>query len=247
MVKVASALCSSSGRQLRLFQAPKTTCLGTSKSNHFSKMAGNTYTLKYFNFRVLGEPIRWQFALAGIPFKDQRYARDSSWDEGIKQKTGWGRLPILVINGDTTISQSTSISRYLAKKYGLMPEDLILQTRCDELVDNLQDLRLLWRPWLRESDPVKKLAIEKELKEIHFPFYLPKVENFVKEFGKDGYAVGDKLSWADLYLANFIQIWMECQGEGIMSPYPLLKQNMTKILNIPEIKKWNETRPPSRW
>jgi len=243
MANVASALRSSSGRQVGLFQTPRKSSWAS--INPFSNMAGDTYTLKYFNFRVLGEPIRWQFALAGVPFKDERYARDSSWDQGIKQKTGWGVLPILVINGNTSITQSTAISRYLAKKYGTMPEDLMLQTRCDELVDNLQDFRLVYRVWVRESDPAKKLALQKELKETHFPLFLPKVEKFVKEHGKDGCAVGDKLSWADLYLANFMQLFTDCHGEDIISSYPLLKQNMTKIINIPEIKKWNETRPVS--
>lgn len=55
---------------------------------------------------------------------------------------GWGRLPLLVIGEKTEISQSAAISRHLATKYGLMPTNELHKTRCDELVDNLQDMRL---------------------------------------------------------------------------------------------------------
>jgi len=73
------------------------------------------------------------------------------------------------------------------------------------------------------------------------------VENFIHEFGKNGYAVGDKMTWADLYLANYVQIYLGLFGADlILNPYPLIKGNMEKILNVPEIKKWNETRPESK-
>lgn len=34
------------------------------------------YRLVYFNFKSLGEPIRWIFAYTGIPFEDERIPTD---------------------------------------------------------------------------------------------------------------------------------------------------------------------------
>ncbi|XP_035716342.1 probable glutathione S-transferase 5 isoform X2 [Folsomia candida] len=157
----------------------------------FATMGGDSYTLKYFNFRVLGEPIRWQFALAGVPFTDQRIARDEAWDAEVKY---------------------------------------------------------MWRPYIRESDPVKKKILEKEMVEVNFPFYLPRFEDFIKKMGgKEGYAVGDSLTWADLYLANFIEIWTDNHGKELIASYPLLQQHMKKILDIPQIKEWNAKRPVTKF
>jgi len=96
---------------------------------------------------------------------------------------------------------------------------------------------------VRESDPTKKAVLAKEMVEVNFPFYLPKVEQFVKAHGKDGYAVGNKLTWADLYLANFMQIWTENHGKDLLANCPTLEKHMNKIINIPEIKEWIEKRP----
>jgi glutathione S-transferase len=79
--------------------------------------------------------------------------------------------------------------------------------------------------------------------DVNFPFYLPKVEQFVKTHGENGYAVGDKLTWADLYLANFLEIWTDNHGKELLAQYPSLEKQMSTILNIPAIKQWNEKRP----
>jgi len=205
------------------------------------------YHLKYFNFRILGEPIRWQFALAGVPFNDERLPRDT-WDtEGIKQKVGWGKLPVLQIDGDLEITQSCAISRYLAKEFGLLPESHLHQARADELVDNLQDIRAVYRPFVIEKDPAKKESLGKQMVEVHFSFYLPKLEEFVKKHGSNGFAVGQMLSWADLYLANFLQIWTDNHGKEILAKYPLLEAHLNKITSIPQIDEFNRKRPVTRF
>lgn len=85
------------------------------------------------------------------------------------------------------------------------------------------------------------------MKDIHFPFYLPKLEDFIKNYGEDGYAVGDSLTWADLYLANFMEIWTDNHGKDLIASFPLIAQHMKKILSIPQIKEWNSTRPVSKF
>jgi glutathione S-transferase len=39
------------------------------------------------------------------------------------------------------LTQSAAIGRYLAKKYGLIPDDSFDAARCDEIVNALDDLR----------------------------------------------------------------------------------------------------------
>lgn len=105
-----------------------------------------------------------------------------------------------------------------------------------------------WRPYVRESDPVKKAVFEKEVREVHFPFYFPKIEQFIKDNGgKNGFAVGEKLTWADLYLANFLEVWTDNHGQQILDGFPLLQKQKTVVLSIPQIAEWNSNRPKSKF
>ena len=78
------------------------------------------YKLYYFESRGFAELSRLIFAAAGQKYEDVRFPKEK-WPEW-KPKAPFGQAPYLeVIDGSdiSTYSQSRSIARYLAKKFGL--------------------------------------------------------------------------------------------------------------------------------
>jgi glutathione S-transferase len=51
----------------------------------------------------------------------------------------FGQIPVLEVDG-TTISQSTSIARFLAKEFNLAGKDHLEQAQADMVVDTCNDL-----------------------------------------------------------------------------------------------------------
>lgn len=50
-------------------------------------------------------------------------------------------MPVLEVGGQQ-LSQSTTIVRYLGKKYGLAPADEFQVAKCDEYMDAMADVRV---------------------------------------------------------------------------------------------------------
>ncbi|VDL83413.1 unnamed protein product [Nippostrongylus brasiliensis] len=60
-----------------------------------------------------------------------------------------------------------------------------------------------------------------------------------------GFLVGDSLTWADLYLANFADLLGK--APTLYDGFPEVKAHAEKVRSIPAIKKWIETRPKSEF
>lgn len=85
----------------------------------------------------------------------------------------------------------------------------------------------------------EKLKVAKEL----VPYYLERLDDQVQKNG--GYFVGGKLSWADLTFVALLDYFnLMMNDEDIIDKYENLKQLKEKVLDLPAIKKWIETRPP---
>jgi len=194
--------------------------------------------------RGIGEPIRWLFIVSDIPFEDYRIPPEI-WPT-VKQEIPWGQLPFLEIDGKVRITQSVAIGRYLAKKFNLIPNDDLQSAKCDAMVDAVNDLRILWRPYLLESkfgtQPEKAEEMKKTLEEQEFPRFLTQFEEIIKTSG-GGYIIGNKYHWADFFLANYLDIWEESMGETLLDPYPSLKTLKASVFCIPAIAKWVLKRP----
>jgi len=198
------------------------------------------YKLTYFNLKVLGEPIRWIFFAADEKFEDDRIEA-VNWGD-VKPTLQWGQLPILTFDGGKTMTQSVAISEFLARRFNLLPKDPVEQARCLELVLHIQDCRAKWAPYYLEQDAGKRETIRKDLVDNMFPSFLKNFEKTVKDNGGT-YAVGKTATWADFWLANFLEIWKDTVDEGLLDPYPSLKKQVAAITSIPQIKDWISTRP----
>jgi glutathione S-transferase len=92
-----------------------------------------------------------------------------------------------------------------------------------------------------ESDPQKKADKEKEMFDYIMPKYLGRFNTLVKCNGGK-YLVGDGPSYADFWMAHFLQMMTE-RFPSVGDDYPELFKAGKAILDIPQIKLWIEKRP----
>ena len=85
------------------------------------------YKLTYFNARARAEPIRWMLVYAGVQFEDIRLKDrpeavtgkpNPEWN-ALKSHTPFGTLPVLEIDGQQTLGETTAIGRYIAREHGM--------------------------------------------------------------------------------------------------------------------------------
>jgi len=204
------------------------------------------YKLTYWDFRATqGEPIRFIFAYAGVPYEDIRISPGDTYPllpMDIKNKLPYGHVPVLEFNGKQ-IAQSPAIGKYLAKKFGLAGADDFESAKCDEIVDALLDFQKARFVTLAvvETNPELKSQKEKFHKEHTIPKYMGQFNKIVKENGGK-FLVGKGYTWADLHMASFVN-QLEEKDPGMLKGYPELQNAAKNILNLPNIKKFVDARP----
>jgi len=196
------------------------------------------YKLTYFNVRARAEPIRFIFAVAGVPYEDLRIER-SDWP-AFKEKCPWGKVPLLEVDGQT-LAESAAICRFLAKRFNLTGSNDIEAARCDEYVDAMMDFRTHWRAYYWESDETKKAELKTKFFD-NAKVYLPKFEKILKASGGP-FLLGSKVTWADLHIAHTLAFYEETVDAGILKDYPTLLKFKEVVFDIPQIKKWVAERP----
>ncbi|XP_052124066.1 glutathione S-transferase-like isoform X2 [Frankliniella occidentalis] len=196
------------------------------------------YTLHYFDVTALGEPIRFLFAYGNIKWEDIRY--DDDQFEKVKSKMPFGQMPVLHVD-DKIYAQSTAISRYLAKQVGLSGKDDLENLLIDQAVDLFHDFRQKIGDWFYDPIPASKAAKVAQLKD-HFPFYLNKFEQIVKE--NNGFLVNGKLTWADVFFVAPLNYFKYINKRDFLEGYPLLQELVKKVESTPAIASYIAKRPP---
>jgi len=199
-----------------------------------------TYKLTYFPVTALGEPIRFIFAQAGVKYEDFRFEREN-WPK-IKPEMPFGQVPVLEVDGKK-IHQSTAICRYLAKQYSLLGKDDWENLEIDATVDTIHDLRSKIAAYHYEPSEAIKEPKYAPLKDETIPYYMERLDAQVKKNG--GYFVGGQLTWVDLVFVALLDYLNFMAKFDITEKYENLKALKTKVLALPKIKTWIETRPKS--
>ncbi|KAI9003817.1 hypothetical protein DFJ74DRAFT_693807 [Hyaloraphidium curvatum] len=170
------------------------------------------YRLLYFDVKGAAEPIRNLLRLARQPFDDVRFAPagpdPASPAPGSKPHyaslgqldANLARAPVLFVGG-RSIGQSGAVARFVARKFNLMGSDEVEAAQCDAVWEHVKDIKADYRAaWAGKGDgmPAAKAAWIAE----KLPVWLGKVDRALD--GTSGFAVGSKLSLADVILANFL-------------------------------------------
>src|SRR5260221_12079086 len=97
-----------------------------------------TVKLSYFDFAgSRGEECRLALHLAGVPFEDDRI---KDWPAG-KEKTPFGALPVLTVEGHPPLAQTNVILRLIGVQHGLHPRDEWEAARHEGLLGAVEHLR----------------------------------------------------------------------------------------------------------
>jgi len=194
----------------------------------------STPSLTYFNGRGLAESIRLILTYLNIEFQDNRV--ESITDE-LRATLPYGQLPVYK-DGDFTLAQSASITRYIAAKNNFDGKTFEERATADSINESLWDLlRAIFKA--RDQPEAEK----EKVKAVVLPKFLAIWE---KNLEKNQFvAGGDALTYVDLTFFGAIdylpQLGYEFEG------YPKIKEFQARIASIPQIKSYIEKRPVTKF
>ncbi|XP_052679113.1 glutathione S-transferase Y1-like [Crassostrea angulata] len=182
-------------------------------------------TLGYWNIRGLGQPIRLLLNYVGEEFDDVQYqqgvAPDFSRDAWLSVKNTLGlafpNLPYY-IDGDTKITQSNSILRYIGDKHALLGKTPKEKVDCDMMVENAMDFR----------NGVVRLCYNKDYEKIKDD-YFANVKDKLRQFA------GDSITICDFPIYELLD-QHRLMKPGILDDYPNLTKFVERFENLPKIK-----------
>ncbi|KAK0395159.1 hypothetical protein QR680_001146 [Steinernema hermaphroditum] len=209
----------------------------------YSEMS--SYKLLYFDMRGMGEVIRLLFALADVPYEDQRLSREE-W-ELLKPETLFGQLPILVVDGKM-LPQSYAIYRYLSNEFGYAGKSAYERALVDSIADAQKDVfqhllaYFMAKAGNSQGDP--ELIFEERVKpaiDTHFPLLVQRL----KESGS-GFFAESGITWVDLVVSEQLSTFRNFKPDAL-ARYPELEQHIETVHSVPQIQKWHSIKPPSQY
>ena len=227
-----------------------------------------TLKLTYFNIRGLAETARILFAIGGEEYEDFRYPLEiidmskyeMNKEEFEKDKAegklvhSLNKLPFLTVDGyvcgsdeeqpaDTSviISQSKAIERFLAKRFNLMGENNVQFAMIDSICECVRDFKDMYQK-------VRALTGEEREKGMNEWFtvtLVDKLKLLENIIGSDGYAVGGKLSLADVVLFTFITQFFDNHEASYNATLatPRLRSIVDNVSAHEKVVEWIEKRP----
>jgi glutathione S-transferase len=203
------------------------------------------YTVTYFDIPALAEPMRAMMAIGKMDWEDERLKMgpDGPWP-ALKPTTKWGQMPLMKTPTGKEMTQTKSMSRYLAKKVSvggkpLYPEDHDEAFDVDEIIDAFEDVRMKMVPTFQIKDQAEKeaarAALFKEGGEVH------RLLNQLEKFAQDGGTmVCGRTTVADVWAYWYLNFCRCGFWDGIptdfLGSYPKLSAVVAKVAAIPELK-----------
>ena len=184
--------------------------------------------------------------IANIDFEDFRPS-DDEWDyakENGKMKDGtiipFSELPVLSINGES-VAQTMAIARICGKLGGMYPEDIVEAGKVDQIVVAVENINALLSPSMKESDPLRKKAMRKELTSNELPTYFGYLQDIL-DANNSGWFVGDSMTIADLGVWSLLG-WIASGviddiSAEVIRPFDGLVKLYNEINKNPRIRAW---------
>ena len=197
--------------------------------------------LLYFNLRGRAEPSRILLAYAGLPYEDERIP--PPWEDpdgwaARKPSLQFGQLPVLYWNNEE-ISQGIGVARFIAKKVGLAGKTELEAAQVDEVVHAIEDIVNARIGFLLEEDEKRKKTLTDTFTSRTLPTLLGQLERRLE--GRGGqFFVGNNLTWADIQTFMLVT---EVVDKEVAKKYPKVENLVERVGQIPNIKKWVQSRP----
>ncbi len=197
-------------------------------------MAEKNIILGYWPIAGRGQAIRYALAIVGAHWQDKLYTDRTEWFDKDKKSLGFKfpNLPYL-IDGETKVTESAAILRYIAKKFhrddllGKTPEDYAL---VESFIGVLGDITSAVSPLMFSADP--KAEVPKAYEKIKDK--LDQLEHNIV-----GPTALPYLTIADLKIASagelFLKVLKDKAGD-----YKKIQGIVDHVLNLPEVHKYRE-------
>lgn len=165
-------------------------------------------------------------AAAAIPYEDIRI-KTEDWPS-IKPGTPLGQVPYIEINApslreDYKLPQSIAIARYFAKLGNISGRNILEQAETDAVVDTVLELR---NAFFSANICTNCTSEEQnqQLEDFIQEKYLKNLEIVIKMYGKNGYSVGNSLTWADLVIYDSTDLMLLRNATNEYEDFPLIKR-----------------------
>jgi glutathione S-transferase len=120
--------------------------------------------------------------------------------------------------------------------------DDIAHTKCDVIVDTLQDIaqayyqKVFSVPKEQQPEATKKFFSE------DVPKHLANVEKLVGLYGSNGHSVGNSVTWADLYLQDVTHM-LHLKDAHVLDKFPHVAKVKQTVESHPKVAAWLKARP----
>lgn len=138
-----------------------------------------------------------------------------------------------VIDGDTKLTQSVAVLRYLGRKFGLAPSEADMG-RADVFEQVISDLRVGFNK-MCYSSPDKYEGLKTEFLE-KLPKNLEEIANFI---GDGPYAVGEKLTYVDFLALEYLDVIATFTPDHFKSGS--IPDYIQRMKDLPALKKFYES------
>ncbi|KAG6447470.1 glutathione S-transferase 2-like [Manduca sexta] len=186
----------------------------------------------YFSCKALGESGRMLLAYGGQEFEDHRIL-SADWPD-FKPNTPFGQMPVMVIDGKK-YAQSTAISRYLGRKYGLAGSNEEEAFEIDQNVEYLHDIRAKAAGVFYEADEALKAKKHEDFVKNVYPDMLKRLNAIIEK--NNGHIAAGKLTWGDfVFTGMFEYLKTMLQMPDLEKTYPVFKKVQQAVLSQPKVK-----------
>ncbi|XP_038049098.1 glutathione S-transferase-like isoform X1 [Patiria miniata] len=193
----------------------------------------SNYRLLYFNIKGKGQLIRLFLHDHGIEFTDDTVP-DDGW-AAIKPTLPFGQVPAFW-DGDFSMVQTAAIMRFLSRKHGAYGTNDTEKAQIDMAYDGVEDFYVRYIRFIYDDFAAGK---DKYLAETVPESVLPTLQKLLmRNKNGEGFLVGDKISFADYHLFQFLDALMDLSALACLEAFPVLKAYYERIKARPNISKF---------
>ena len=219
--------------------------------------------LVYFNGRGLAETSRLLFAISGQTYEDFRYPlkiidmktwnmERKEFDEDKKNgklELSMNKLPALHLDNGNILCQSKTIERYLALTFGMMGDNDIEYAYIDSICECIRDFKDAYQKVRRLQGEERENKMTEWFSNT-LPNHLQNLEKVLNgsslfEDGVNSYAVGNRISLADVVIYAFITQFFDEKEKSFQATEncPHIRSIVEHVGNNENLKEWLEKRP----
>ena len=202
----------------------------------------NNLRLIYFKMRALAEAPQLMLNYTGTP-----YSYEMAWEyfgqpwSEVKTSVPFRQLPMLIVDDDTRICQSGAITRFLAERTGLQPEDPLMRAEVDALYETSQEM-------FRPLNPTINFAVGAEFESMKAEL-LEQIEPRLADFERlliakpdMPFFFGERPFYCDFGVFHHVNLALFLD-QDLLGAYPRLKEFMSTLEGLAGVREYLANRP----